>query len=416
MMQIKQAFKAFKKRGIGILTEYQHEEECKNKESLRSIFVLPAQDMSSETVNFLLNLTGGIFFVAVSKSRADDFLLSPVSRALTKHGSKHATPDLSILVSVEARSGVTTGISASDRAKTISILGQKEPHPRSLISPGHIFPVCIKEGGVLIKHDLPEGAHDIVKLTGYTDAALYIDIINMDGTIPGKSEVFALAKKYDVPLFTLSDLLAYRLETEPLVSLVTCSKMPTKQAGMLDAFIFTSKIDASEHLALVKGGIVCCDKVLKLVTKKNEKPVLTRVQSENIFSDVFGGGYQSTRAQILRSLQEIEKRGEGVMLYLKNNYQGQLTNMFEKISLLNEIRDSSRKGISTQSEFMPQDIALSSRHALMKEYGLGAQVLRSLGLQKIELLTTNKLNAYTKISGFQSFGLEITREIYIGPE
>jgi 3,4-dihydroxy 2-butanone 4-phosphate synthase/GTP cyclohydrolase II len=338
----------------------------------RAILVAPAHEISADEVNRLITLSGGIVFAGLAPERAAAFLLDPMGRprvSATEQPCNFSGPNFCI--SVEAREGVTTGISAADRAVTLRILGAPEIHPRKLVQPGHIFPVEVRAGGVLVKNALPEGAVDIVSLAGFTGAAAFIDLLDDAGNLILGDKVDDFAHKHSLPLFRLSELTRYRLETEKVVYRVAEAKLPTKLAGELRSIIYKSTIHGGEHLALVKGDI---DPTV---------PLLTRVQPENTFADVFGGDSPASREQLQRCLEEIGRRGHGVIVYLRRPSSGELHHQ-----------------IDTATQQSPPG------KALMREYGLGAQILRDLGARKIELLTGTKKD----LVGLQSFGLEIVSQ------
>ena len=350
-----------------------------NTESFRAVLVAPAQDLSKDMVNRILHLTGGIVFTAISPTRAQAFLLDPASRPRmnpSAHSEERTggTPPalLDMCESVEAREGVTTGISAADRSLTISILGEPTPVPRKLVKPGHVFPVLAKEGGVLVKNALPEGALDLARLAGFTDAAVFIDLLDSDGAMMNRAAVEELAKREGLSAVTLAELVRHRLTTERLVYRYAEARLPTHQAGELRSVIYKSTIHEGEHIALVKGDLTGTD------------PVLTRVQAEFTFGDVFGGNNPPTRSQIQRSLKAIGDQGRGILLYLRRPAAGQLR----------------RQVGSWESEF--RDRAISN----IREYGLGAQILRDLGVHRVDLLTGSPVDT----AGLAAFGIEIVSQ------
>lgn len=339
----------------------------------RAILLAPAQDMTGSAMNELLTLSGGLTFVALSSSRAQAFMLGLMRRPSMVPDSPAAALDdsdtLASCESVEAREGVTTGISAADRALTVAVLGEAEPAPRKLVKPGHIFPIQTRSGGVLVRHALPEGALDIVKLAGFTDAALFADCLNSRGDFMTPQECNALCRQHHIPFLSLSSLILLRLEAETLVYKVAEAKLPTRLAGELSASIYKCKIHDGEHLALTKGEI------------NSNEPVLTRVQPEFTFGDVFGGQSLPTRALLHRALKAIGERGRGVLVYLRRPAARQLKEQID----------------AWHNKAQPKTASL------MRDYGLGAQILRDLGVRQVELLTATHID----LVGLKSFGLEI---------
>ena len=269
------------------------------------MLVTPAQDVSSVAINEMLSLAKGVLYVAVTSDRANNFLLTGMSRPQMSQSAREIDEKLwDICVSVEAREGVTTGISAEDRATTVKVLGEKKPDPQRLITPGHIMPVRVRNGGVLVRNSLPEATIDIVRLLEATDAAAFIDLLADNGEFLGRSDQQQLAENQNIPFITLSSLIRQRLKNEKLVQRVTEARLPTRHAGELRSYVYTSPINNVEHVALVKGDI------------SSGEPVLTRVQSGCTVSDVFGGK-DSSKFQIEQALSAIGKRGRGVLVYLR---------------------------------------------------------------------------------------------------
>ncbi len=273
-------------------------------------------------------------------------------------------------VTVEAREGVTTGISAADRSVTVTLLGEKIPNPRKIVSPGHIFPVQTREGGLLVRTAIPEAAVDITVECGFNDAALFVDLIGSDGSFLSREAVTLLSKEYKIPCISLGTLTQERLQSQALVQKVTEARLPTEFAGEVHAIIYKSHIHSGEHLALVKGDIHSSD------------PLLTRVQTEATIHDVFGGSTSNTRRQLHQALRQIGSRGRGVLVYLRKPQEGFLKDQ------------------------LSEGPALASRMTLMRDYGIGAQILRDLGVSKIELLTNTKKN----LVGLKTFGIDIVAQ------
>ncbi len=341
---------------------------------LQAVIVAPAQEISAPAVNQILHMSGGLTFVALSPERAAAFMLSPMTSRNVNSSSLSATPRFSQLTSVEAREGVSTGISAADRARTIGILGARSPHPRALVKPGHIFPVSTKTGGSLVKAEIPEAALDLVKLAGFSDAALFVDLLDQNGAFITGDSVAEWADRNAIPLISISELIRHRLIKEPLITRIAESSLPTLAGGALKAFVYHSKINDVEHVALVKGEL------------KTDEPVLTRVQVENTVADVFGGANPPTREQISNALNALSESERGILLYLRR-------------ASLNETFDPHAANLSKQNH----------DHAAppgMREYGVGAQILRDLGISNIELLSSTKRN----LIGLDTFGITIVSQ------
>jgi len=340
----------------------------------RSAVVAPAQEIPTEAVNRALALSGGLTFVALSPERANAFMLPTMARpGASQADQSPGATSLRLLATVEAREGISTGISAADRAATLRVLGSLEPHPRDLIKPGHIFPVETREGGVLVKSAIPEGALDLVRMAGFSDAALFIDLLGASGGLMTADEAAACASREGLPMALLSDLISFRLQREPLVSRAAEAIIPTRLAGDMRGVVYRSRIHDVEHLALVKGDISSAD------------PVLVRVQPESTVADVFGGEEPNSRAVLQASLRAIAARGCGVFLYLRRAF-------------LDE-----RGG---HGQRLPGERPAAHSPMMMREYGVGAQILRDLGASRIEVLSSSTRS----LAGLASFGITIVSQ------
>lgn len=335
----------------------------------RAVVLAAAAEMTTATMNEVIQLSLGLIFVAISAQRANALLLSTMSRPRMTTGGSGERDELNVCLSVEAREGVSTGISAADRAHTVRILGEDLPNPRKLVKPGHIFPVETKTGGILVRNALPEAALDIVTIAGHSDAAVFADILGPDGSFLARTRHHEFAAEHKIPIILLSELTRYRLETEKLVYRYAEARLPNHFAGDVRSCIYKSTIHSGEHLALVKGEL------------SSTSPVLTRVQPEFTFADVFGGRHPPTREQIHQSLRMIGDNGSGVFIYLRRPVGGQLKAQVESL------------GEPTKDRQV----------TMTRDYGLGAQILRDLGVTKIELLT----NSRRKMAGLKTFGIEI---------
>ena len=349
----------------------------------RAALVAPAQGCTAEEMNRLLELTGGLPFVAVTPARSHALLLQPMPPFTESSSPTTPThplipsvnpppladrlrtekPLLEQLCSVEAREGISTGISAHDRAATVRVLGDPQPQPRALVRPGHIFPVLTREGGVLVRAAIPEGAVDAVHLAGFTDAAVVFDLLNREGAPLNPTDAEELATRAGIPTISLTDLIKYRLAKEPLIERLSEATIPSTYAGDVRAIVYRSKIHDAEHVALVKGEV------------RSDVPTLVRVQTEHSIADVFGGGPLFSRMHLHGSMAAIAERGTGILLYLRRS---------------------------------PVEQALQPWAApkMMREYGMGAQILRDLGVGKIELLTS----ASRSLVGLDTFGIEIVAQ------
>lgn len=359
-------FDRFKNRQVACIID------STRSNDVRAALVSPAQSISPQIINSIASLTGGLFFVAISQARANALLLGPMTRPLHTPGIRPEQNDLpQMCISVEARSGVTTGISASDRSITIQILGDESPNPRKLVSPGHIFPVEAKDGGLLERTALPEAAVDVVTHLGYSDAALCVDLLDASGAFPTLDAIKAVCEDNAIPSITIQELTSYFLKTRSIIEKVSEARLPTEYAGEVKAITFKSRVHSGEHLVLVKGDI------------SGDLPVLTRVHTESTLHDVFGGGTKKQREQILTALKQIGAEGRGVIVYLRK-----------------PSADLLAAEVSPHTSQPP-------RMDLMREYGIGAQILHHLGIKRIKILTGSKKN----LVGLHAFGIEITEQL-----
>lgn len=340
----------------------------------RAALVAPALRSQGDEVNRMLQLSGGLTFVALSPERASAFLLQSMTRPGVGDKLTPASVLLPQYTSVEAREGITTGISASDRATTIAILGAEHPQPRALVKPGHIFPVETREGGVLVRLAIPEGSVDLARLAGFTDAALFVDLLDEHGELMGAEQARAFGDIHGITVTSLTELITHRLEHEPLISRVAEARLPTTLAGEVRAIVYRSRIHDVEHIALVKGAV------------EGEEPVLVRVQAESTVTDVFGGNASSSRLHLQNALRAIGARNRGIFLYLRRAFIDDKNHNVQSLDI--------------------SDSTPVSAPAMMREYGVGAQILRDLGVTKIELLTTTP----RALAGLSSFGIHVVSQ------
>lgn len=340
-------------------------------------FVTAGEFITAEKVNFFLKNAGGILCAPIDEEKAKQFNLN----LMTQPKDPFQT---GFTVSIDAKEGTSTGVSASDRAKTIQVLCNDFGIENAFNKPGHLFPLLAKKGGVLERAGHTEATIDLLKIAGLKSVGVICEVMREDGEMARLPELLKLAKKFNLKILTIESLIKYRNEKEELVEKSSETTLPT-EFGKFKAIAFRDKVYGQEYLALVKG---------KVAGKKN---VLVRVHSGCVTGDVFHSKKCDCRKQLEKAMELIEKEGAGVLLYIPSQ-EGRGIGLFNKIRAY-ELQE---KGLDT----VEANEALGL-NADLRDYGIGAQVLRKLGLTSIKLFSNNP----KKVIGLEGYGLKIVKTV-----
>ncbi len=341
---------------------------------------MAAEKVTPEAINFMAKYGRGLICLSLTTERVEELKLPMMTDDNTSPFGTAFT------VSIEAKRGVTTGISAADRARTILTAIDPRTKPEDLSRPGHIFPLKAKAGGVLQRAGQTEGSVDLARLARLTRAGVICEIMSDDGTMARVPELMEFSKKHNLKIVTIKDIIKYRMRTELFVKRLATVKLPTRYGGDFTAIAYTNAIDNNVHIALTKGDI------------KPDDEVLVRVHSQCLTGDVFASQRCDCGEQLRKAMEMIRKEGKGVILYMKQEGRG--------IGLINKLKayELQDKGLDT----VEANIKLGFKPDL-RDYGIGAQILVDLGVRKMRLMTNNP----KKIVGLEGYGLKVASRVPI---
>ncbi len=364
--RVEQALEEIRRGKMVILTD---DEDRENEGDL----VMAAEKVTPDAINFMATHARGLICLSLTGERIQQLALPLMVQDNT------APFQTAFTVSIEAARGVTTGISAADRATTIKAAVAPRAKPGDLTRPGHIFPLRAREGGVLVRTGQTEGSVDLARLAGLFPAGVICEVMNADGTMSRRPELLKFAKKHKLVMLSVADIIRYRLQRDRLVRRVGETQFDRPGAGGFRAVAYKTEVDGAVHVALVKGDIT------------GSKPVLTRVHRACLVGDLLGSSGCDCGDQFQQALAQISAEGRGVLVYLQKDQRPE-----DRLLCTHVSNDEPVPGHSDKTR--------------LREFGVGAQILRDLGLRKLRLLTSNP----KKIVGLESYELEVSEQIPLG--
>ncbi len=369
--QIPEALAALKARKMIVLVDHPDRE---NEGDL----VIAAEHITPEKMAFIIRHTGGVVCLALANAIADQLHLPPM---VPMNTSRRQTP---YTVSIEAAHGVTTGISAADRATTVLAAIAFKSKPNNLHRPGHIFPLRANDMGVIARAGHTEASVDLCRIAGLRAGAVVSELMHDDGTMMRGRALFSFAKKHRLPIVSVDDLIAYRIQREVLVTRAATAELPTAY-GNFTIHVYTSALDNKEHVALVMGTVT------------NQENILTRIHSECLTGDTLSSLRCDCRAQLEAAMKAIAAEGRGIFMYLRQEGRGiGLTNKIKAYAL------QQKEGLDTVEANVRLGLPADARH-----YGMSAQILRDLKVKSVRLLTNNP----QKLAGLKTIGVTVAKQV-----
>jgi 3,4-dihydroxy 2-butanone 4-phosphate synthase/GTP cyclohydrolase II len=351
--------------------------------------VVAGQRCTPAAINFMIKFGRGVPFVSTTEQRLNQLKIPMMTKLNTaRHGTAMAE-------TVDAVHGTTTGVSAFDRAATVGVFVDDSAGPADLARPGHIIPLCAQPGGVLVRAGHTEAIADLCVLGGFKPVGVGCEIVGEDGTMMRRPQLELFCQEHGLKMCTIAELISFRLKREQLVRRIESVRLPTRW-GVFQLHAYQSQIDPQPHLTLCKGGVGDLDEKGKAIV--HEEPVLVRVHSECLTGDVFGSSRCDCGPQLSMAMQMIESAGKGALVYLRQEGRG--------IGLANKLHAYAlqERGLDTVEANQHLGLPVDKR-----DYGIGSQILRDLGLRKIRILTNNP----KKIYGLEGYGLSIVEQLPI---
>jgi len=341
---------------------------------------MAAEAVTPEAINFMAKYGRGLICLSLTPDRVEQLGLPMMVEQNTSQFETGFT------VSIEARHGVTTGISAADRATTIQVAIAKDAKPEDVVRPGHIFPLRARRGGVTVRTGQTEGSVDLARLAGLDPSGVICEIMDEDGSMSRMPSLEKFSEEHGLGICTVADLIEYRMRTESFVHRAVEATVPTAHAGEFDIIVYENDVEDLQHIAFVKGEI------------DSDEPVLVRVHSECMTGDIFGSMRCDCGDQLYKSMEMIDKEGRGVLLYVRQEGRG--------IGLVNKLKAYNLQDQGFDTVEANEELGFS---ADLRNYGIGAQVLVDLGVKKMKLMTNNP----KKMVGLEGYGLSVVEQVPI---